>query len=217
MVGDILRIEVKGDKKKMKVLKNIHKYKNYTYEDFDKNKHDIKTVSSLLYETEKTLINMCSPYNDKRKCLNCFHTDLFFTDDFENLKVIVNNNNIIGIVEYYTDLPPFNLKDLWKSNIKDLFGYLCMCRIKEDEFYISKLAVNGKYRRMGYGTKILEDLEHYAKKLNFKSMILDVECSNQKAYDFYNSFGFTQYDLRYINLEYKDYGLCHLKYDLVRE
>jgi len=62
--------------------------------------------------------------------------------------------------------------------------------IKEDFLYIGDLYVKSKYRKRGFGKKLIEIVESAQKNLNKKNIIVNVRKRNTRAMRFYRKNGF---------------------------
>lgn len=60
-----------------------------------------------------------------------------------------------------------------------------------DEAHITNICVHENYRRMGYGTLLMEQLFCWAKKRGAEKMTLEVRVSNEGALKLYGNIGFT--------------------------
>lgn len=61
-----------------------------------------------------------------------------------------------------------------------------------DEGHITNIAVDEKYRRMGLGKKILEELLYLCRSYGVKSITLEVREDNEPAKKLYKSYGFIE-------------------------
>ncbi|MCX7653081.1 MAG: GNAT family N-acetyltransferase [Fervidobacterium sp.] len=64
-------------------------------------------------------------------------------------------------------------------------------KIRNDEFYISNIAIDRKYRGMGYGSKLMNYAEKLAREHNLRKISLDVENTNTLAIELYRKLGYT--------------------------
>lgn len=61
-----------------------------------------------------------------------------------------------------------------------------------DEGHITNIAVDEKYRRLGLGKKLLEELIILCKRYEIISMTLEVREDNEPAKELYRSYGFIE-------------------------
>ena len=62
--------------------------------------------------------------------------------------------------------------------------------VKEDELHIRGIVVSSKFRSMGIGSKLFEEIENIAENKNLKKITLEVLDSNISAYSLYKRLGF---------------------------
>ncbi len=62
--------------------------------------------------------------------------------------------------------------------------------VDDDEMHIHGIVVSSKYRSMGIGSKLLDEVEKMAKKLKLKKITLEVLDTNKRAYTLYKKLGF---------------------------
>ena len=77
----------------------------------------------------------------------------------------------------------------------ELVGYACETVLFEDA-EILNIAITPKYRKKGYGKKLLTEMLIAAKKLGAEQAFLEVRESNSSAKGLYVAFGFEQMGLR---------------------
>ena len=61
-----------------------------------------------------------------------------------------------------------------------------------DEGHITNIAVDDKYRRLGLGKKLLEELILLCEKHELRAMTLEVREDNEAAKELYRSYGFIE-------------------------
>lgn len=122
----------------------------------------------------------------------------------ENIYLCLVNNNIAGLIIAYTGKSYSKLKTLIgllvKLKLTQILNYLIVCsqlfdstytpHLDEDDFYISVIVVDEKYRHKGIGTYLLEQAIVLAKGKKCKKIILDVDKDNTAAQSLYHKFGF---------------------------
>lgn len=90
-----------------------------------------------------------------------FEVNISFNEEFKNIKVYVDNNSIIGFIDY---------------------------SIIYDRAEINYIYVLDNYQRQGIATKLLNALEHDLD--NVSNITLEVNETNKKAIKFYQKNGF---------------------------
>lgn len=122
---------------------------------------------------------------------------------YQNVKVIESDNKVAGMVLRYDWaikkeqalktgllLLKFSGFDLFKRlfiylNLDNLSG-----KIRENECYISNLAIFSEFRNKGLGTLLLKDVENWAKERGNKKLVLEAYIDNVGAIRLYQRFGF---------------------------
>jgi ribosomal-protein-alanine N-acetyltransferase len=74
-------------------------------------------------------------------------------------------------------------------------GYIGMHHIL-DEGLIANIVVHPGYRRMGIGTRLVNEVIEYAKKHDIKRLTLEVRASNAPAIALYENMGFKKEGVR---------------------
>jgi len=72
---------------------------------------------------------------------------------------------------------------------KEIIGYLGFWH-KEASFHITNIAITEKFRRKGYGKKLLNFIEKIATTYRIKKISLEVRRSNCIAQDMYRKYGY---------------------------
>jgi ribosomal protein S18 acetylase RimI-like enzyme len=97
-----------------------------------------------------------------------------------------------------------NLIRMWlRSGLKKYMDNLN----RDDEYYISNLAVFGEHRGKGYGVELLQKAEELARQKGFARLSLAVEFYNEAAKKIYEKFGFRQTDRVEFPQKYRKYSL----------
>ncbi len=63
-------------------------------------------------------------------------------------------------------------------------------KVEDDELHIHGIVVSSKYRSMGLGSKLFDEVEKFAKKQKLKKITLEVLDSNIRAHTLYKRLGF---------------------------
>lgn len=121
-------------------------------------------------------------YTQNIKIWNEFYPTECFEDDIKNnqLYVLEDNNSIVAVtalIDTTEGAEEFNWKD---KNNKSL--------------YIARLGVNTKYKKQGYGSKLLDNIKQEAKRLNVKYIRLFVVDCNTPAINYYQKNKFIKQD-----------------------
>ena len=68
--------------------------------------------------------------------------------------------------------------------------HFVLCDIKKGDLYIAEIAIDKNHRSKGYGSKVIHDVLDYARKNNYKRVILDADFRNTGAKALYEKIGF---------------------------
>ena len=113
----------------------------------------------------------------------------------------------INEIERYTNENPWNFKNFesslhaGNSSIvlkieNEIIGY-AFFSVAATDAHLLNITVSKDYQRNGYGKKILEQVVFQSKVLGATVIFLEVRVSNDKAINFYESFGFKRDAIRY--------------------
>jgi len=171
---------------------------------FDLKTHDLHSVADLILSAYSEGGNNI-PYDEKSRCMV---QDLIEAGNnflgHENIYLCFSKDDIAGLVIGYPGKTGSKLKVLFdlllKLRLTQMLNYLIVGSqllhsgytpyLEEDDFYISVLVVDEKYRSQGIGTFLLKEGILIARKKNCKSVILDVDKDNEIAKSLYRKFGF---------------------------
>ncbi|WP_295722319.1 GNAT family N-acetyltransferase [uncultured Methanobrevibacter sp.] len=175
------------------------------YMNFNPQIHDVKKIATLKYNVDFRTYNKF--YKSKEKAIKAIEKTL---KEEDCIKVIYDNENIIGMLVAYNheNEPEFHFKSL-KLLIIAIMDNFVICNLKKDDLYIAEIAIDEKQQSKGYGTKVINDVINYAKKNNYKRVILDADFRNPKAKALYERVGFKVYNKKSFlkrgmyNMEYK--------------
>ncbi|MGB2691549.1 MAG: GNAT family N-acetyltransferase [Thermodesulfobacteriota bacterium] len=123
---------------------------------------------------------------------------------YENIHLCLTDKNIAGLVIGYTGKSYSKIKTLLdlllKLKLTQFCNYLIISSqlfdtaytpyLEEDDFYISVIFVDGKYRNRGIGTLLLNHAVEIAKEKGCKKIVLEVDRDNEGAQSLYKKFGF---------------------------
>lgn len=114
-------------------------------------------------------------------------------DSYKNVIVAEDNDNIIGMIQYY-DSKYHHLDDSMKTFLAEdkvkLFSEFYETRI-EKSIVINAMYVDEKYRKQGIGTNLISLSKDRAKSLDLNILSLYVYSDNITAQSFYFANGFT--------------------------
>ncbi|MEK3731660.1 GNAT family N-acetyltransferase [Paenibacillus sp. FSL M8-0334] len=157
-------------------------------------------------------------------CIEVFYTkpDVLFSR--ENMLVKIENEKVCGLL---LSVPTIDMEQMDKNMMKygrELFQtagftnaikmmfrsglqkYLTVMN-KEDEYYISNLAVFEECRGRGFGVELLRKAEELAREAGYHKLVLTVEFQNREAKRIYEKFGLRQTDQVELPKKYHKYGL----------
>jgi len=106
-----------------------------------------------------------------------------------------------GMPDFYAFLKAFNILEILILVGKlPILNRLLTSKIEKDEYYISNLVVDSRFRGRGIGSILLDHAIENAKKKECISVILDVDMNNKKAVSFYRRMGFKIVDKNEIKI-----------------
>ena len=176
----------------------------------DIKKHNLNDVAELVYKTEPELTKMFFGKNKFKAMQRIVKLIKNKSNSFsyKNIFLAHENNRVLGIVigQGGNEIDKEEEKKAI-SNTLDILGALRLLiydkllvnrilttAIKPDDFYISVICVNNKYKRKGIGENLIKSSVNIAKKKNCSRIILDVSKENYSAIKFYKKNGFRIYD-----------------------
>jgi len=99
--------------------------------------------------------------------------------------------NIEWLMQEQEEMKGIDFKTLIVKENNNIIGFIDIC-LKE-ECYLSLLMVHNEYRNKGYGKEIYEALEEYLRKINLKSVRIDVVYNyNEAVLRFWINRGFKE-------------------------
>ncbi len=183
------------------------------YKTFNPEIHDVGKVAELVYDVDFRTFDML--FKSKEKAVGAISKSLL-NEDSETFKVIFDDdNNLIGILIYYSDKFPkhFNFKSL-RLLIVDILDYFVLCDVNSGDFYIAEIAVDKTLRGQGLGKKILSEVIEYAKEKNFNRVILDADFRNTAAKRLYEKMGFRQFNKKRVKIGKFERGMYNMELKL---
>ncbi len=196
---------------------------------FDPKTHNLRYVAELILsaysEGGKNI-----PYDEQSRRLV---RDLIETGNnflgHENIYLCISNDEIAGLVIGYCGKSASKLKVildlLIKLRLTQMLNYLIVGSqlfhsgytpyLEEDDFYISVLVVDEKYRSRGIGTFLLKKGILIAREKNCKNVVLDVDDDNEIAKSLYKKFGFITREDQQLQSADASGGICTLEYKVI--
>jgi len=173
----------------------------------DLGKHDIQSISEMIYETDNTLFGIFLDKNpvkavQKLKKLieagkNCYgHEHIYVAEDehgnTQGILVAFRGDEINFIKEAKIFKVTMNFTSFLKLTfIKPSYDKITASSIDSDDFYIGNLVVSNGLRGQGIGSKIIEQSFKLGMEKKCKRVLLDVIFENISAKKLYERIGFS--------------------------
>jgi len=178
---------------------------------------DYLEVAGLIYDTSTSLSEFIFGKREKsipyiKKLVEIGNNSL----GRENTYGYYLNNELVGLYigyagekkKYYEGMPDFYaflkafsiLKILILAIKLPILNRLLTSKVENDEYYLSNLVVDSKFRGKGIGSILLGHAMENAKKEGCISVILDVDMTSKKAISFYRRIGFKIVDKNEIKI-----------------
>ena len=171
---------------------------------FDLKTHNIHSVADLILSAYSEGVSILP---DDEKSSHMVQDLIEVGNNFlghENIYLCFSKDDIAGVVIGYSGKTGSKLRVLLELLIKlrltQLLNYLIVGSqlfhsgythyLEEDDFYISVLVVDKKYRNQGVGTSLLNEAILIAREKKCRNVILDVDNDNEIAKSLYKKFGF---------------------------
>ncbi len=180
------------------------------FEIFNPNTHSIDIVASLIYDVDFRTFDKL--YKSKDEAIKDISKRLL-TESDDNLKVILQDNNIIGIIVLWIQKKPSFIHSLlnfisFKLLVIDILDYFVLSDVKHEDVHIAELAISPQCRGKGIGRKVIEHVIDYAYKNSFKRVTLDADFRNNGAKRLYEKIGFKEYNKK----EFLKRGMFNMEY-----
>lgn len=147
----------------------------------------------------------------------------------ENIYLCISKDEIAGLVIGYCGKSGSKLKvllDLFiKLRLTQMLNYLIVGSqlfhsgdtpyLEEDDFYISVLVVDEKYRSQGIGSFLLKEGILIAREKNCKNVVLDVDNDNEIAKSLYKKFGFITRKDQQLQFSTVSEKICTMEYRVI--
>ena len=196
---------------------------------FDLKTHSLRSVANLILSAYSKGGNNI-PYDEKSRRLV---QDLIEAGNnflgHENIYLCVSKDEIAGLVIGYCGKSGSKIKvllDLFiKLRLTQMLNYLIVGSqlfhsgytpyLEEDDFYISVLVVDEKYRSQGIGTFLLKEGILIAREKNCKNVVLDVDNDNEIAKSLYKKFGFITRKDQQLQSSTVSEEICTMEYRVI--
>jgi len=193
------------------------------------NKHDLKKVAGLIYETDAETLNFY--FKNKEKAAELIQK-LIQADggSGENTYVTTGDDNqVYGVLVAFkgdeesikTDLKAYfkNLSfiNALKFTLLEISYIFIGVKIDKDDYYLSDVAVDENCRGRGVGTFILEKSLELAREKGCKRAVLDVDLKNEGALRLYKRMGFKIFNKKSIRWFGGEKGVYNMEYWLNQE
>ncbi len=196
---------------------------------FDLKTHSLRSVANLILSAYSEGGNNI-PYDEKSRRLV---QDLIEAGNnflgHENIYLCVSKDEIAGLVIGYCGKSGSKIKVLLNLFIKlrltQMLNYLIVGSqlfhsgytpyLEEDDFYISVLVVDEKYRSQGIGTFLLKEGILIAREKNCKNVVLDVDNDNEIAKSLYKKFGFITRKDQQLQSSTVSEEICTMEYRVI--
>jgi ribosomal protein S18 acetylase RimI-like enzyme len=197
---------------------------------FDLKTHNINSVADLILSAYNEGVSILP---DEEKSRHMVEDLIEVGNNFlghENIYLCFSKDDIAGLVIGYSGKAGSKLKVLLELLIKlrltQLLNYLIVGSqlfhtghtpyLEEDDFYISVLVVDKKYRNRGVGTSLLNEAILIAREKKCRNIILDVDNDNEIAKSLYKKFGFITRKGDYqLQSGSADEGICTMEYRVI--
>ena len=191
--------------------------------------HSLRSVANLILSAHSKGGNNI-PYDEKSRRLV---QDLIEAGNnflgHENIYLCVSKDEIAGLVIGYCGKSGSKIKvllDLFiKLRLTQMLNYLIVGSqlfhsgytpyLEEDDFYISVLVVDEKYRSQGIGTFLLKEGILIAREKNCKNVVLDVDNDNEIAKSLYKKFGFITRKDQQLQSSTVSEEICTMEYRVI--
>ncbi len=196
---------------------------------FDLKTHSLRSVANLILSAYSKGGNNI-PYDEKSRRLV---QDLIEAGNnflgHENIYLCVSKDEIAGLVIGYCGKSGSKIKvllDLFiKLRLTQMLNYLIVGSqlfhsgytpyLEEDDFYISVLVVDEKYRSQGIGSFLLKEGILIAREKNCKNVVLDVDNDNEIAKSLYKKFGFITRKDQQLQSSTVSEEICTMEYRVI--
>lgn len=182
------------------------------YVTFNPEIHDVFKVAKLVYDVDFRTFDML--FKSKDRAIKTIAKSLE-DEDLKTFKVIVRDDEIIGILIYYVSKFPkhFNFKSL-RLLIVDILDYFVLCDVGPGDLYVAEIAIDDSLRGQGLGSRVLDDVIEYAKSKNLQRVILDADFRNTSAKKLYEKKGFCEFNKKRVKIGKFERGMHNMEYIL---
>ena len=182
------------------------------YETFNPKIHDVRKVAGLVWDVDFRTFDML--FKSKESAVESISKSLM-DEDLETFTVILDGDEIIGILIYYIDRFPkhFYFKSL-RLLIVDILDWFVLCDIKKGDLYIAEIAIAESRRGEGLGKKVILEVIEYARQKNMNRVILDADFRNTGAKRLYESLGFKVFNKKRVKFPGFERGMYNMEFKL---
>jgi ribosomal protein S18 acetylase RimI-like enzyme len=180
------------------------------YSKCDIKKHNLQNIAELIYQTEPDFTKLLFGKNKSKAISNIIKLIKNKNNTFssKNISLYQHDKKITGILIGYSG-DETNKEEEKKavSETLDIFASirlsiyekllvnrLLTTEIKPDDFYISVLNIDEKFRRKGIGKNLISNAIKIAREKKCTRIILDVSKENENAIKFYKKVGLKIYE-----------------------
>ena len=186
------------------------------FEKLDIGKHDLIQVANLVYDVDFRTFDLI--YGNKEKAIEDIYK-MLLKDDSDNFYVILENNEIIGIIKLYINKKPSFIHSLlgftsFKLLAIDILDYFALSDVEDNDLHIAMLAISDKCRGKGIGSKVLNEVIEHAKNRGFKRVTLDADFRNVDARRLYEKVGFRKFNRKSFKIGKFERGMNNMEYRL---
>jgi ribosomal protein S18 acetylase RimI-like enzyme len=169
---------------------------------FDLKVHDVRRVAALIVNAQRD--GDADPRRSHGMVIDLIRAGNNFLGH-ENILVSCSGSDITGLAIGYRGSGKDELATLLRLlislRLSEFVSYLTLTarllhgsftpEIGDDEYYISALAVDERYRRRGIGSLLLGRSIESARDKNCRNIVLEVDRGNGPAISLYRKFGFS--------------------------
>ena len=179
------------------------------YETFNPKIHDVLKVARYVYDVDFRTFDML--FKSRDAAISTIAKSLK-NEDLETFTVILDGDEIIGMLIYYIDKFPrhFNFRSL-RLLIVDILDYFVLCDVGEGDLYVAEIAIDESLRGHGLGKHVLVETIEYARSKNLNRVILDADFRNAGAKRLYEKLGFKEFNQKRVKIASFERGMYNME------
>ncbi len=186
------------------------------FETFNPEIHDMGEVAQLVYDVDFRTFDMF--YKNKKGAIKDI-SKMILKEKSPYFKVILENDEIIGIIYFYIHEKPSFIHSLlgvtsFKLLLIDILDHFVLSDVNENDLHIGMLAISDKCRGKGVGSEVLNLVIEEAKKRDFSRVTLDADFRNTKAKKLYEKIGFKEFNKKSVKIGKFERGMYNMEYVL---